>query len=166
VTNTFVYTDGACRRSGDGGWAFVAVCNGNEVHHESGKDSGTTNNRMELYAILSALVWVSKNRIANVIIVTDSKYCITVLTRAKDQNRSPYPLPKNHDLIKIARTLTAGVKFEWVKGHAGNVWNEQADKRASAARDDNGGLLTLRRAPGRPARIIRPAPRPTRSSTA
>lgn len=130
----FVYTDGA-RKGGDGGWAFVAVLNGREVHRDSGKEERTSNNRMELTAILKALAWShSYTAVDNVIIVTDSQYSITVLTRERDQNRSPYPLPKNHDLIKIGRSLIGPRhKFEWVKGHSGHEWNDFADKLATQA---------------------------------
>jgi ribonuclease HI len=152
----YVYTDGACRRNGDGAWAFVAVSNGKEIHAESGKQFGTTNNRMELYAILSALIWIQRQFIDNVIIVTDSQYSITVLTRPEKAN--PYPLPKNHDLIQLARKMLGNAKLCWVKGHSGNPWNDRADQLATATRDDNGALLTVRRAPGRTLRITGPLP--------
>jgi ribonuclease HI len=150
----YVYTDGACRRNGDGAWAFVAVSHGKEIHAESGKQFGTTNNRMELYAILMALVWISKRPVDNVIIVTDSKYSITVITRPTKAN--PFPLPKNHDLIQLARKLVGDTQLIWVKGHSGCPWNDRADRLATATRDDNGGLLTVRRAPGRTFRIHAP----------
>lgn len=130
----FTYTDGA-RRGRNGGWAFVAVSNGKEIHRTSGKIENTTNNRMELMAILKALAWSAGCcTVDNVIIVTDSKYCISVLSRPPVTSRSPYPLPKNIDLIKIGRSLiTSRHRFEWVRGHSGNEWNEFADKLAGAA---------------------------------
>lgn len=154
----FVYTDGACRRSGDGAWAFVAVSNGREIYNESGKDTGTTNNRMELNAIVMGLAWAAKQHVDNVIIVTDSKYSIAVLTRPDKAN--PFPLPKNIDLIRIGRSIMRGmskIKFEWVKGHSGNQWNERADALAVSLRDGTDGPITVRRAPGKPARVIRPS---------
>jgi DNA polymerase-1 len=129
----FIYTDGA-RKDGDGAWAFVAVLNGREVHRESGKVVGTTNNRMELTAILKALAFAQQyGHVDNVIIVTDSQYSIRVI---KQPGRCTVAgaLRKNYDLIRQCKSLvTERIKFEWVKGHSGNEWNEFADKLATLA---------------------------------
>lgn len=147
----FIYTDGA-RKRGDGGWAFVAVLNGREYHRASGKEERTTNNRMELHAILKALAW-SQSYHDNVIIVTDSQYSITVLTAPIDTTRPPRPY-KNIDLIRMGRQLISPRhKFEWVKGHSGHEWNEFADKLAGhAVRGiEAQAVFKPRSAPNRPA---------------
>lgn len=148
----FVYTDGA-RKGGDGAWAFVAVRNGAEIHRDSGKVEHTSNNRMELLAILKGLAWSLSARIDNVIIVTDSQYCITVLTRVIPAN--PFPLYKNHDLIQQARSLlTARHKFEWVRGHGTNEWNNFVDLLAGKAVRDIPASAVLK--PPKP--LLGPAP--------
>jgi ribonuclease HI len=130
----FLFTDGACRRSGLGGWACVAVSNGQEVWRISGSADDTTNNAMELMAILRGLAKAATYS-DNVIVTTDSKYAIAVATRPDKAN--PFPLPKNIVLIRQIRSLAKPprVKFEWVKGHSGHKWNELADKLATTARD-------------------------------
>jgi ribonuclease HI len=119
----FLFTDGSCKRNGDGGWAFVAVIDG-EIHEEQwGNEQSTTNNRMELAAILKAMVWAHTECVDNVIIVTDSQYCINMLT---DMNYTP---KANKALVNIGRAILIQrpMKFEWVKGHSGNPFNERAD---------------------------------------
>lgn len=128
----FVYTDGACNKNGGGGWAFVAVLNGEIVHEESGAHpTKTTNNRMELMAILRAVTWIAKRRLENVFIVTDSKTSLHVLEHVR---RGPGQ-PKNYDLVKQIKSLNVSCEFRCIKGHSGHEFNNRADKLATVARD-------------------------------
>lgn len=117
-----IYTDGSCSPNpGQGGWAYVIPEKGIEM---SGAESDTTNNRMEMKAILEAL----RGTTGAVRIYSDSKWCISTLTRA-------WKAKKNLDLIEEGRRLMKGrdVKFHWVKGHSGHVHNDRADHLATRA---------------------------------
>ncbi len=71
-----VFTDGACEPNpGPGGWAFVAIENGKPIHSEKGFESITTNNRMEMQAVIAALRWMQANNLPNASLHTDSQYC-------------------------------------------------------------------------------------------
>jgi len=118
---------------GCGGWAFAAVCGDNVIKHSTGGANDTTNNRMELLAIVQAMSWAMTMGLGTTYIVTDSQYCqhaLTLNTRVKDD-------APNVDLINTGRRLRrllSPVHIFWVKGHAGNRWNEYVDKLAGAAR--------------------------------
>ncbi len=138
-----IYTDGACKGNpGPGGWGAVLKYN----HHEKrlrGYAEQTTNNRMELTAVIMALGAI-KLKHAVLSVTTDSKYVqqgITLwLTKWKQKNwktASGKPV-KNIDLWieldKIAQQHT--IVWQWVKGHNDHPMNELADKLANAAIDD------------------------------
>lgn len=121
-----IFTDGACIHNpgGDGGWGFVAVRDGKKIAEFCGPDPKTTSNRAELKAIIRALLWLLPG--ASATIVTDSLLTVKILSgkwRAK----------ANLDLIEEARALMRGrsIKFRWVRGHAGDRWNEHADALAA-----------------------------------
>ena len=121
-----IFTDGACIRNpgGDGGWGVVVVRDGRMVTEFCGPDPKTTSNRAEMTAIIQALLWLPPG--ASATIVSDSKLCVNILSgrwRAK----------KNLDLISEARELIQErrIKFRWIRGHAGNKWNERADALAT-----------------------------------
>ncbi len=121
-----IFTDGSCIRNpgGDGGWGVVAVRDGQMVAELYGPDPTTTSNRAEMTAIIQALLWLPPS--ASATIVSDSKLCVNILSgrwRAK----------ANLDLIDEARELIQErqIKFRWVRGHAGNRWNEYADLLAA-----------------------------------
>lgn len=129
-----IYTDRSANNLSEphyGGSAFV-VLNDNQsesVHEWSESYEHTTNNRCEIIAFLEAVKYIQPNSFIE--FHTDSQYCQTVL------NLGMYNYPKNMDLIsdfrEICRYKNIQFKTIWVKGHAGNKWNERADKLANDA---------------------------------
>lgn len=147
-----IYTDGACSGNpGKGGWAFVIVeknLNGmNELFRESGGERETTNNRMEMYAVLSGLKKIAAEikaetlKVSSISVYTDSSYVKKGITEWifswkkngwKTSDKKPV---KNKDLWEAIDLFSASINPEWfwVKGHAGNTFNEICDKLATAA---------------------------------
>ncbi|MGN0173334.1 MAG: ribonuclease HI [Acutalibacteraceae bacterium] len=132
-----IFTDGACSGNpGPGGWGAVLRYNG--VQKElSGGEAETTNNRMELTAVISALKALKEP--CEVTLTTDSKYvCDSVLkgwvySWQKNGWRKADKKPAlNVDLWEQLLSLlkTHKVEFKWVKGHAGHPENELCDKLA------------------------------------
>lgn len=120
-----VYTDGSCdTTSGIGGWAYVIPSKGIE---EYGGGKETTNNRMEMQAIIEALRATQTE--TNVRILSDSQWCINVIT-------GTWKATKNTDLVSQAQAAIRGrnVVFEWVRGHNGNLHNDRCDYLASIGR--------------------------------
>ena len=136
-----IYTDGACRGNpGPGGWGAL-LSSGEHEKELSGAEPHTTNNRMELTAVIRALE--ALKRPSEVRIFTDSEYVrrgITEWVRSwkargwKTADRKPV---KNQDLWERLDALTAGHKIEWrwVKGHSGVPGNERVDRLANEAID-------------------------------
>lgn len=123
VEGTWVYTDGSCwPNPGPGAWAYVAPSLGVE---KSGFEANTTNNRMEMMAIIEAM----KGTTGPLTIVTDSQLCIGAFAKG-------WKCKANLDLVHEGRSLMVGrqVEFRWVKGHSGHVHNERADELAEQAR--------------------------------
>ena len=117
-----IYTDGACiGNPGPGGWGVV-ILNGSQNLFLSGGDSSTTNNRMEITAVIEALKNVDDN---DVTIYSDSTYVINTITKGWKKN-------KNQDLWELLEKLLfkKNVTWKWVKGHSGNEFNEKADQLA------------------------------------
>jgi ribonuclease HI len=136
-----IYTDGACRGNpGPGGWGAL-LSSGEHERELSGAEVLTTNNRMELTAVIRALE--ALKRPSEVRIFTDSEYVrrgITEWVRSwkargwKTADRKPV---KNQDLWERLDALAAGHKIEWrwVKGHSGVPGNERVDRLANEAID-------------------------------
>ena len=131
-----IYTDGACfGNPGPGGWAFIYYINDIKIQN-SGGEPLTTNNRMELIAVIKALKEVTK--FSNVVIFSDSKYVVEGATkwinnwRKNNWKNSKRELIKNFDLwTKLDQILlTKKIEWKWVKAHAGNVSNEAVDSLA------------------------------------
>lgn len=124
------YTDGSCNnlsQRGEGGAAYIVLRDGEEVHRASKGMIGTTNNRAEMLAVISAVNWCPPG--ADIRIYTDSRYCIGAFLR---KGCLPGNL-KNVDLIHLYRKVASGkrVYFEWVKGHDGDTYNEIVDGMAN-----------------------------------
>ena len=145
---TGIFTDGSCEPNpGPGGWGVVAVSGGEVQWQVRGASSGkTTNNRMEMSAIIAALrrVPATAPRSEQHVIYTDSNLCVNTLNswakkwEANGWRRSDGEV-KNVDLVREAYELKQarpGVEIRWQKGHAGTTWNEYADRLAGAFRHD------------------------------
>ena len=143
-----IYTDGGCSGNpGPGGWAYVIVQKtfqgDSVVAEEWGGEQKTTNNRMELLAVISALnAMKAKAELAKKFtLCTDSQYVqkgITEWIHAWKRNswRTSDKKPvKNQDLWIELDALAAefSITWAWVKGHAGNVYNERCDVLAKNA---------------------------------
>lgn len=131
-----IYTDGACLGNpGPGGWAALIIDN-NQERILSGNNEMTTNNRMELLAVIKALE--SVNHHLEITIYTDSKYVINGITswiknwKTNDWKSSSKTPVKNIDLWKIldVNSQKQNIKWVWVKGHSGNNYNDKVDKIA------------------------------------
>jgi ribonuclease HI len=141
-----IYTDGACRGNpGPGGWAAVLMSGGRE-RELSGAESATTNNRMELLAVINALGALKRRVSARV--YTDSQYVRLGMTewlagwKARGWRTADRKPVRNQDLWQQLDELAAGhdVEWHWVKGHSGNPGNERCDALANAAIDALLGL--------------------------
>ena len=143
MTELYAYTDGGCSGNpGPGGWGVLLEArDGDTVIRErelSGGESSTTNNRMELMAAIMALETLE--RPSAITIVTDSTYLKDGITKwihgwkRNGWKTAAKKQVKNDDLWqRLDRAQTRhDVNWDWVKGHAGHVGNERADKLATA----------------------------------
>lgn len=134
-----IYSDGACRGNpGPGGWAAVLLWNG-RTKELSGGDGETTNNRMELQAAIEGLRILKEP--CRIVFHTDSEYLRKGITewvagwKARGWiTRTKEPV-KNVDLWQALDAVRQGheIEWRWVKGHAGNLYNERCDELATAA---------------------------------
>lgn len=131
-----IFTDGGCSGNpGPGGWAFVALDNENLLSYSSGGDAQTTNNKMELTAVIRALETCQVLEAKQVCISTDSQYVKNGITtwihnwkRNGWKTASKDPV-KNKELWEELDSLSKvfDIKWVWVKGHAGIKYNEMCD---------------------------------------
>jgi ribonuclease HI len=136
-----IYTDGACRGNpGPGGWAaFLAV--GGHEKEIAGAEVLTTNNRMELTAVIRALE--SLKRPVRVRVYTDSEYVRRGITewvrnwKARGWRTADRKPVKNQDLWERLDALASGheIEWHWVRGHSGVPGNERVDRLANEAID-------------------------------
>tara|TARA_R110001592_G_scaffold20926_2_gene84545 strand:- start:8281 stop:8715 length:435 start_codon:yes stop_codon:yes gene_type:complete len=131
-----IYTDGACSGNpGPGGWGVLMRYNGHEKEM-CGGEGDTTNNRMEMMAVIEALGALKKP--SQVKLYTDSKYVMQGVTdwlegwKAKNWKTASKKPVKNKDLWERIDVLVQKhtVAFFWVKGHDGHPENERADELA------------------------------------
>ena len=137
LTRVQIYTDGACSGNpGPGGWGAI-LKSGGHVKELSGGEASTTNNRMELSAVIAALE--ALKRPCAVTLTSDSKYVIDAIQkgwakswRAKGWMRNKNEKAKNPDLWERLLQLLEihQVEFIWVKGHAGHPENERCNELA------------------------------------
>ena len=136
-----IYTDGACRGNpGPGGWG-VWLCAGGHEKEMFGGDVDTTNNRMELTAVIEALRVLK--RPCRVVLHTDSQYVQKGITewihkwKERGWRTADKKLVKNVDLwMELDKaTQCHDIQWRWVKGHAGHPGNEKADQLANRGVD-------------------------------
>ena len=137
-----IYTDGACSGNpGPGGYGAILVYNGKEKEL-SGGEKQTTNNRMELLAVITALEALKEP--CTVTLTTDSKYVSDGITQgwaeswqARGWRKSDGKPAMNPELWERLLSLLKihSVEFVWVKGHAGHDYNERCDTLATAYAD-------------------------------
>jgi ribonuclease HI len=142
-----IYTDGACRGNpGPGGWGALLSAAAHEKEI-SGAENATTNNRMELMAVIGALE--ALKRPSQVRLYTDSQYVRRGITewlaqwKARDWKTADRKPVKNQDLWQQLEQAAARhrIEWHWVRGHTGVAGNERADALANAAIDT---LLALK----------------------
>ena len=131
-----VYTDGGCSGNpGPGGWAYVILdeAAADMPLENWGAEKSTTNNRMELQAVIAALEKVSDT--SAITVYTDSQYVQKGITvwikdwKNRGWKTSAKQAVKNQDLWQRLDALsgTLPITWVWVKGHAGNKYNERCD---------------------------------------
>lgn len=154
---TAIYTDGACSGNpGPGGWGAIAYFADGQVHEMGGAAKATTNNRMELQAAIEILQWfAASSQTTPPTLYTDSKYVQDGITKwikgwkQKQWKTSAGKPVLNQDLWQqldgVLQTVNAQLerplRWQYVKGHAGNTGNERCD--AIARRFAQGQSLTL-----------------------
>ena len=120
-----MFVDGSCLGNpGPGGWAAILQCGDHEKEVVGGADH-TTNNRMELTAVLEGLKALTRR--CQVTVVTDSQYVATILNGGKAK--------ANLDLVRQLRQLACrhDITVQQVRGHNGHEMNERCDRLANAA---------------------------------
>ena len=137
-----IYTDGACRGNpGPGGWGALILKDNEEIKLNGGQND-TTNNQMELTAVIKALDFFSES--TEIEIFTDSKYVMDGITEYikkwkvngwKTASKKPV---KNSDLWKQLDALSSqhSIRWNWVKGHSGHKENDIADELANLGIDN------------------------------
>ena len=140
-----IYTDGACKGNpGVGGWGAIIMQEEKKIELFGGENE-TTNNRMELMAVIMALKKISSN--LELTIYTDSTYVQKSISewiknwKVNNWRSSSKKPVKNKDLwIELDEAVgSRKINWEWVKGHAGNEGNEKADELA------NQGVISMMR---------------------
>lgn len=140
-----IYTDGACKGNpGVGGWGAIIMQDEKNIELFGGENE-TTNNRMELMAVIMALKEISSN--LELTIYTDSTYVQKGISewiknwKVNNWRSSSKKPVKNKDLwIELDEAADSRkINWEWVKGHAGNEGNEKADELA------NQGVISMMR---------------------
>lgn len=137
-----IHTDGACRGNpGPGGWAAI-LRHKQRTRELFGYESETTNNRMELMAVIRALE--ALKRPCDVQIVTDSQYVMKGVTewmanwKRRNWRTADRKPVRNVDLWQRLDAALAEhqVEWQWVRGHSGHAQNERADELANRAIDE------------------------------
>ena len=140
MTQVVIYTDGACKGNpGPGGWGVLLRSPDGAEKELCGGERETTNNRMEMMAVIEALA--ALKRPCDVTLFLDSQYVLKGITewlpgwKAKGWKTAAKQPVKNVDLWQRLDALVANsghaIDWRWVKGHAGDPGNERADALAN-----------------------------------
>ena len=140
MTDVVIYTDGACKGNpGPGGWGVLLRSADGTEKELYGGELGTTNNRMEMMAVIQALDILK--RPCKVVLHLDSQYVLKGITewlagwKAKGWKTAAKQPVKNVDLWQqldaLVSTRQHEIEWRWVKGHAGDPGNERADALAN-----------------------------------
>jgi ribonuclease HI len=137
--HTGVFTDGSCSGNpGPGGWGAVRVEDGRILDERHGGEARTTNNRMELTAMIEGLLMVAPDEAVDV--YSDSQLVVQTLTswaagwERRGWKRSGGPV-KNLELVQRAYALAKErplARIQWIRAHNGSRWNEYADALSMA----------------------------------
>ena len=137
--DTGVFTDGSCDPNpGPGGWGFVWVEKGQIIEERSGHDGQTTNNRMELQALIEAYSILPGDQPHTV--YSDSQLAVNTINQwaagweKRGWKRKSGPI-KNLELVQALWALSNEkplIELKWIKAHDGSLWNEYADALASS----------------------------------
>ena len=149
VNPIVIYTDGACKGNpGPGGWGVLLMADGNETELFGG-ELGTTNNRMEMTAVIEALSALKQP--STITLHLDSEYVLKGITqwihgwKARGWRTATKQPVKNVDLWQKLDAVVAGsghkIDWRWVRGHAGDPGNERADGLANRGVDRALGRL-------------------------
>ena len=136
-----VFTDGAAEPNpGEGGWGAVYVVNNQVVAEVWGHEPHTTNNRMELSALINGCALVPEGQ--NAVLYTDSQLCVSTINEwakgweARGWKRKGGEI-KNLELVQQLYAICRRrpeLELRWIAAHSGNRWNEYADALATAYR--------------------------------
>lgn len=137
--DTGVFTDGGSSPNpGPGGWGFVWVENGEIVEQRHGESPDTTNNQMELTALIEAFKLLPADK--EITVYSDSDLCVKTINEwavgweKRGWKRKTGPI-KNLELVQELYALAGEhphVTLKWIKAHNGDRWNEYADSLATA----------------------------------
>lgn len=142
MANIEIYTDGSCSPNpGNGGWGAIILAYGKETYL-SGSQSNTTNNRMELTAVVEALKAIKPNQRG--ILYSDSSYVVNGCNEwrfnwsRRSWLKSNGRRISNADLWKQLHKLLENRKITvcWIESHVGFTWNEAADQLSKEARNN------------------------------
>ena len=138
---TGVFSDGSCEGNpGPGGWGVVWVEGDRVVQERNGTDPSTTNNRMELAALIAAFQMLPED--SRITVYSDSQLCVKTVNewaagweKRGWKSQDPGPI-KNLELVQelyaLAQQRSPKSSLHWIKAHDGSRWNEYADALASA----------------------------------
>lgn len=139
----YLYTDGACSGNpGPGGWGYVLVdLSKNRVFEGTGFEPQTTNNRMEMLAVIRGFHFAAQHNIKSLLVLTDSTYVIRGFTqwrfgwKKRGWKTQEGADVQNQDLWQQLDAASVGLKLEWryVRGHQGTPGNERVDQMAVAS---------------------------------
>ena len=136
---TGVFTDGSCEGNpGPGGWGVVWVEDDRVIAEKHGRDPATTNNRMELRALITAFQMLPES--AEITVHSDSELCVKTLNdwaagwEQRGWRRKSGPIA-NLELVRELWALKNAhprVRVQWIRAHDGSRWNEYADALANS----------------------------------